>query len=100
MLRELVTQKGHGKSIAEVFVEKQALEDMHSDEESQQEEEEIMTADDTDVKIVQSFLEKFLIGSESAFLDNIDIKLMLRALPNRIAILDLPKYKKINFSIL
>ena len=34
----------------------------------------MMTTDENDVKIVQSFLEKFLIGSESAFLDNIDIK--------------------------
>ena len=60
----------------------------------------MMTTDENDVKIVQSFLEKFLIGSESAFLDNIDIKLMLRALPTKIAILELPKYKKINFNIL
>ena len=33
-------------------------------------------------KIVEEYLKKFLIGSESSFLDTIDIILVLRANPN------------------
>lgn len=43
-----------------------------------------MSADEQADKQVEDFYSKFLIGSESTFLDNIDLILMMKALPGPI----------------
>jgi hypothetical protein len=49
---------------------------------------------------VEKFLSKFLLQSESTFLDNIDIVLMLKALPKPITPYNVKNVQKFNFSIL
>ena len=49
---------------------------------------------------VYNLLSKFLIGSESSFLDTIDLVLMMKALPNKIINYNLVQMKLFNFSIL
>jgi len=49
---------------------------------------------------VHDLLSKFLIGSESSFLDTIDLVLMLKALPNKIVSYNIVQMKLFNFSIL
>lgn len=44
---------------------------------------------------VEEFLNKFLVGNESSFLDTIDIILMLRALPSSINHIDKVKKSKL-----
>ena len=44
----------------------------------------MLNADDMEDQLVESFLKKFIIGSESAFNDNIDITLFLKAIPIQI----------------
>lgn len=71
------------------------------DDEQEAEEEIVLSADDILDKCVETFLEKFLIGSDkSTFLDNIDIVLMLRALPIPIVNFNMEQAKLFNFSIL
>lgn len=71
------------------------------DDEQEAEEEIVLSADDILDKCVETFLEKFLIGSDkSTFLDNIDIVLMLRALPTPIVNFNMEQAKLFNFSIL
>lgn len=75
--------------------------DEKSEEESGEEEQEIvMNPDEIEDSIVENFLSHFLIGSESTFLDNIDITLMLRAMPTPIVDYNLYQMKMFNFSIL
>jgi hypothetical protein len=50
-------------------------------------------------KIVKEILEKFLIGSESSFLEDINIILMLKALPSKIVDFNLKQMKLFNFVI-
>lgn len=59
-----------------------------------------MSADEQADKCVEEFLEKFLIGSESTFLDNIDLVLMLKALPGPITMYNLEQISLFNFHIL
>ena len=59
-----------------------------------------MDADELLDKCVEMFLAEFLIGSESTFLDNIDILLMLRALPTPIVNYNMEQNKMFNFNIL
>lgn len=53
-----------------------------------------------DTSIVQGILEKFLIGSESSYLDDINIILMLKALPGKIVEFNLAQFEMFNFNIL
>ena len=59
-----------------------------------------MNADEQADKCVEEFLSKFLIGSESTFLDNIDLVLMLKALPGPITTYNLKQISLFNFNIL
>jgi len=49
---------------------------------------------------VELFLKKFLIGSESTFLDNIDLLIMLKALPTPITTYNYKNAELFNFNIL
>mmetsp|Transcript_13250 Transcript_13250/g.20722 ORF Transcript_13250/g.20722 Transcript_13250/m.20722 type:complete len:81 (+) Transcript_13250:4090-4332(+) len=49
---------------------------------------------------IEKLLKNFLIGSESSFLDTIDIVLMMKALPNKIVHYNLNQMQLFNFSIL
>ena len=70
------------------------------DQEADQE-EIVLSADDILDKCVETFLTQFLIGSDkSTFLDNIDIVLMLKALPTPIVNFNMDQAKMFNFSIL
>ena len=59
-----------------------------------------MNADEQADTCVEEFLSKFLIGSESTFLDNIDLVLMLKALPGPITTYNLKQISLFNFNIL
>ena len=59
-----------------------------------------MSADEQADTCVEEFLSKFLIGSESTFLDNIDLVLMLKALPGPITTYNLKQISLFNFNIL
>ena len=54
------------------------------DDDDEEESEQEMNADELEDKACEEFLSKFRIYSESTFLDNIDIILMLRALPGEV----------------
>ena len=49
--------------------------------------------------MVEKLLKKFLIGSESSFLDDINLVLMMKALPSKINRDNMLKMKMFNFSI-
>lgn len=51
-------------------------------------------------EFVESILDKFMIGTESSFLNSINICLMLQALPNKIVDINLQDLLKFNFYIL
>ena len=74
----------------------------NEDGEHQGEQEEIvLSADDILDKCVENFLTQFLIGSDkSTFLDNIDIVLMLKAIPTPIVSFNMDQAKMFNFPIL
>lgn len=74
----------------------------NEDGEDQGEQEEIvLSADDILDKCVENFLTQFLIGSDkSTFLDNIDIVLMLKAIPTPIVSFNMDQAKMFNFPIL
>jgi hypothetical protein len=55
-----------------------------------------LSPDRNDFTIVNDFLEEFVIGSESAFMDRIDLILMLKACPVIIAA-NLEAVKKFRF---
>ena len=50
--------------------------------------------------MVEEFLSKFLLQSESTFIDSIDIVLMLKAIPKPITQYNVKNVKKFNFQIL
>ena len=56
--------------------------------------------DQDEDKFVHSILSKFLIGTESSFLDSFYISLRLKALPNKIVDINLEDLLKFNFNIL
>lgn len=69
-----------------VFIEVQTREDEEEEEEVVEESEDEINVDDlepdkNDNQIVFDFLMQFVITSESAFMDRIDLLLMLRACP-------------------
>ena len=51
-------------------------------------------------QFVEKILDMFLIGTESSFLNSINISLMLQALPNKIVDINLQDMLKFNFNIL
>ena len=76
-------------------------------EDNQEDEEEDEDDDDKkkkqefpadEYKLVGDILEKFLIGSDSAFLDTVNLVLMLRALPNKIVKFNLETSMLFNFA--
>jgi hypothetical protein len=58
------------------MIERQGIEEGDEDED-EEEEEVVMNADEMQDKCCEEFLKMFLIGSESTFLDSIDLILML-----------------------
>lgn len=70
-------------------------------EEGKEEEDDAEVVQNDSDRAVEKLLGKFLIGTESAFLDDINIILMMKALPNKISEHQILKQMKlINFSIL
>ena len=51
-------------------------------------------------KIVEKILKKFLIGSESPFLEDINLILLMKALPSKIVDYNLKQMELFNFAIL
>jgi hypothetical protein len=104
MMQEFNTKVG-GKTEAFIkeIVGNLAQEEEHeqqTDAEEEAEEDLMLDVEDEQDAFCAAFLEKFLIGSESAFLDNIDIILMLRALPIPIMRKNRDKVRMFNFNIL
>lgn len=59
----------------------------------------VMDQSKVEEKLVEEFLNKFVIVSESSTLDHISIILMLRALPNQIVDYNLEQMELFNFKI-
>lgn len=76
--------------------------DVSGDEDGEEAKEEApkMNADEQADQQVEDFLSKFLIGSESTFLDNIDLVIMLKALPGKITKYNMHQISLFNFNIL
>ena len=76
--------------------------DVSNDEEGEEAKDEApkMNADEQADQQVEDFLSKFLIGSESTFLDNIDLVIMLKALPGKITKYNMHQISLFNFNIL
>mmetsp|Transcript_3874 Transcript_3874/g.6584 ORF Transcript_3874/g.6584 Transcript_3874/m.6584 type:complete len:243 (-) Transcript_3874:265-993(-) len=102
--QELIGANNNGDSadIIDAMIEKQAGEDLDIPKVEEDEGDNKKRADypEDEDKEVESLLEKFLIGSESSFLDTINIVLMLNALPNKIVDYNINQMKLFNFSIL
>jgi hypothetical protein len=71
-----------------------------AEEEVENELPPMMTADEQADKCVEIFLKKFLIGSESTFLDNIDLVLLMKAIPGPITMYNLGQVDLFNLNIL
>lgn len=82
------------------MVERLGIEEGDEDEEEEEEEMVVITSSEKEEKCCQQFLKCFLIGSESTFLDSIDLILMLQAMPVKIPDYNLEKVKLYNFSVL
>ena len=63
-------------------------------------EENFDQIDSKEEEFVESILDKFLIGSESTFLEDINILLVIKALPTQIADYMLKQLKMLNFNTL
>jgi len=55
--------------------------------------------DDASVRLVDSFLTRFTIVSESSLNEHMDIMLMLKALPNKVTSLSLEQIEMFNFRV-
>lgn len=64
------------------FIQELAIDDKQDSDEGDSEPEDVlaMETDDVEDKYADLFLQRFLIGSESVFMDRIDLRLMLKAL--------------------
>lgn len=62
------------------------------------EEEDEKEYPEDECEFVGEILTKFLIASDSPFLDTVNLVLMLRALPNKIVAFNLPTSKLFNFA--
>lgn len=74
---------GQSEKIVVEMIERQGIEEGDEDEEDQQE-EVVYDKDELEDKCCEQFLRMFLIGSESSFLDSIDLILMLKCMPQKI----------------
>jgi len=103
MLEEFNTKTG-GKTeafVKEIIVNLAQEEEVDDPvEEVEQEVDPMLDLDQEEDGYCKEFLEKFLIGSESAFLDRIDIILMMRALPIPIMAKNRAKVSMFMFNIL
>lgn len=91
-------QGGMSEAIIRQMIDNQGNDD---GEEQEEQEEIVLSADDILDKCVETFLNRFLIGSDkSTFLDNIDIVLMLKALPTPIVNFNMEQAKLFNFPVL
>jgi hypothetical protein len=103
MLAEFNTKTG-GKTeafIKEIVVNLAQEEEVDEPvEEAEQDTDPLLDVNDEEDGYCLEFLEKFLIGSESAFLDRIDIILMMRALPIPIMAKNRAKISMFMFNIL
>jgi hypothetical protein len=80
------------------MIERQGIEE--GDEDEEEEEEVVMNADEKQEKCCEQFLEMFLIGSESTFLDSIDLILMMKCMPVKFVEYNLPNVKLYQLNIL
>jgi hypothetical protein len=97
---KLVSKKGvESENIVLETIERQGIEE--GDEEEEEEEEEVvMSADEMQEKCCEKFLEMFLIGSESTFLDSIDLILMMKCMPVKFVEYSIPNVKLYQLNIL
>jgi hypothetical protein len=100
---KFVSKKGgQSELIVKELIKKQAdksLDENEDEEEELQGQVLVSNADKAD-QYVEMFLKKFLIGSESTFLDNIDLLIMLKAMPTPITKFNRENCRLFNFNIL
>ena len=87
--------------VIDQMIQQQAGDEDSGDQksENQEDEEDQVQEDGGADDFVEQVLEQFLINSESPFLDDINIILMLRALPSKIVDYNLDQMTKFNFAI-
>ena len=75
-------------------------EDEEGSDLEEEQEEEMDGIDPNEDRIVGEILEKFLVGTEATFLEEVNLMLMVKALSNRLIINDLENFEMFNMNTL
>jgi len=89
----LTKQFGKTEEIVKALVDKQGVQDDQEEAEvEEQDEEAVLGPEELEDEVCLEFLTQFIITSEAAFVDAVDIILMLKAIPLQISKLQIKNY--------
>jgi len=95
-----VVDTKHKSIMMEMIKNHAVLNDVDQDKNNDEETDNFSGIAPARDKFVEALLNKFLIGSDSPFLDEINLILMMKALPSKIVEYNLEQMSLFNFAIL